>query len=274
MMMTKRIIEECLMEIINKNIDDGTPFDWGRTSSDYAKYRDIYPQLFYDKIISRQLCITGQNVLDLGTGTGVMPRNLYRYGAKWTAIDISDEQIEQAKRLSEGMDINYYAISAENIPFPDESFDVITACQCFWYFDHKQVMPHLLRILKHGGTLLVLYMAWLPYEDEIAGASEELVLKYNPKWTGAGETMHPIDIPDCYRNHFDVVYHDEYLLEVPFSRESWHGRMKACRGIGASLTNDQIAMWEHEHKELLKRIAPATFNVLHYGALAELKKIC
>ena len=117
-------------------------------------------------------------------------------------------------------------------------------------------------------------MAWLPYEDEIAGASEELVLKYNPKWTGAGETMHPIDIPDCYRNHFDVVYHDEYLLEVPFSRESWHGRMKACRGIGASLTNDQIAMWEHEHKELLKRIAPATFNVLHYGALAELKKIC
>lgn len=274
MMMTKRIIEECLMEIINKNIDDGTHFDWGRTSSDYAKYRDIYPHLFYDKIISRQLCITGQNVLDLGTGTGVMPRNLYRYGAKWTAIDISDEQIEQAKRLSEGMDINYYAISAENIPFPDESFDVITACQCFWYFDHKQVMPHLLRILKHGGTLLVLYMAWLPYEDEIAGASEELVLKYNPKWTGAGETMHPIDIPDCYRNHFDVVYHDEYLLEVPFSRESWHGRMKACRGIGASLTNDQIAMWEHEHKELLKRIAPATFNVLHYGALAELKKIC
>lgn len=262
------------MEIINKNIDDGTPFDWGRTSSDYAKYRDIYPQLFYDKIISRQLCITGQNVLDLGTGTGVMPRNLYRYGAKWTAIDISEEQIEQAKRLSEGMDINYYAISAENIPFPDESFDVITACQCFWYFDHKQVMPHLLRILKHGGTLLVLYMAWLPYEDEIAGASEELVLKYNPKWTGAGETMRPIDIPDCYRNHFDVVYHDEYLLEVPFSRESWHGRMKACRGIGASLTNDQIAMWEHEHKELLKRIAPATFNVLHYGALAELKKIC
>lgn len=262
------------MEIINKNIDDGTPFDWGRTSSDYAKYRDIYPQLFYDKIISRQLCITGQNVLDLGTGTGVMPRNLYHYGAKWTAIDISDEQIEQAKRLSEGMDINYYAISAENIPFPDESFDVITACQCFWYFDHKQVMPHLLRILKHGGTLLVLYMAWLPYEDEIAGASEELVLKYNPKWTGAGETMRPIDIPDCYRNHFDVVYHDEYLLEVPFSRESWHGRMKACRGIGTSLTNDQIAMWEHEHKKLLERIAPATFNVLHYGALAELKKIC
>ena len=64
----KRIIEERLMEIINKNIDDGTPFDCGRTSSDYAKYRDIYPELFYDKIINRQLCITGQDVLDLVPG--------------------------------------------------------------------------------------------------------------------------------------------------------------------------------------------------------------
>ena len=33
-------------------------------------------------------------------------------------------------------------------------------------------------------------MAWLPYEDRLAGASEELVLKYSPMWSGAGETRH------------------------------------------------------------------------------------
>lgn len=38
---------------------------------------------------------------------------------------------------------------------------------------------------------------WLPFEDRIAGESERLVLKYNPKWSGAGETIHPIGIPDC-----------------------------------------------------------------------------
>ena len=32
--------------ITNKNIDNGKSFDWGRTSSDYAKYRDIYPEEF------------------------------------------------------------------------------------------------------------------------------------------------------------------------------------------------------------------------------------
>ena len=155
-----------------------------------------------NKIIDRGLCTAGQNVLDLGTGTGVLPRNLYRYGAKWTATDISENQIEQAKLLSKGMDIDYYTVSTENIRFPDECFDVITACQCFWYFDHTQVMPNLSRMLKPGGSLLVLYMAWLPYEDKIAEASEKLVLKYSPKWSGAGETVHPIEIPDCYRENF------------------------------------------------------------------------
>ncbi len=44
------------------------------------------------------------------------------------------------------------------------------------------------------------------------------------------------------------------LMEIPFTRESWNGRIKACRGIGASLTNEEISMWEQEHKEFLKRI--------------------
>jgi len=258
--------------ITDKNIDGGKPFDWGRTSTDYAKFRDIYPQEFYDRIVSRGLCINGQNVLDLGTGTGVLPRNMYHHGAKWTAADISENQIEQARRLSEGMDIEYLVASAEEIEFEDNSFDVVTACQCFWYFDHERVMPKLDRLLKRDGSILLLYMAWLPFEDQIAGASEKLVLKYNPKWSGAGETMHPIMIPDCYEERFHLVCHDEYQISVPFTRESWNGRMKACRGIGASLTECEIARWEEEHRRLLEDIAPDTFKILHYGAFVELKR--
>ena len=89
------------MMIIDKRIDGGKPFDWGRTSEDYAKFRDIYPQKFYDRIIERNLCIKGQKVVDLGTGTGVLPRNMYQYGADWIGVDISENQIKQAKYLSE-----------------------------------------------------------------------------------------------------------------------------------------------------------------------------
>lgn len=261
------------MNINNINIDGGKAFDWGRTSSDYAKYRDIYPLEFYKKIIDRGLCICGQNVLDIGTGTGVLPRNMYRYGAKWIGTDISENQIDQARILSKGMDIKYFVLSAEQLDFPDSSFDVITACQCFWYFNHEKIMPELFRMLKPNGRILVLYMAWLPYEDRIAGESERLVLKYNPAWSGAGETVHPICIPDCYKERFELVYHEEYHINVHFTKDSWNGRMKACRGIGASLTGEEVRFWEQEHAKLLCEIAPDEFDIKHYGAIAEMRKL-
>ena len=121
------------MQISDERIDSGRGFDWGRTSEEYARFRDIYPEEFYRKITERGLCVEGQDVLDLGTGTGVIPRNMYKYGANWTGTDISPEQIEQAKKLSKasGMKIDFRAVSAEQLDFPEKSFDVITACQCF-----------------------------------------------------------------------------------------------------------------------------------------------
>lgn len=260
------------MEIKNKNFDAGKAFDWGRTSGDYAAYRDIYPPVFYQKIVERGLCISGQKVLDLGTGTGVLPRNMYSYGADWTGTDISENQILQAKRLADqtGMDIEFITVPTEEIEFSSNTFDVVTACQCFWYFDHKRVMPLISNILTVQGKLLILYMAWLPFEDRIAGASEELVLKYSPNWTGARETRKPIWLPDVVYDYFEMVDHEEYDVMVPFTKETWHGRMRACRGVGASLSENELAQWDREHRALLGEIAPDEFEVLHYAAMAVL----
>ena len=261
------------MDITDNRIDEGKAFDWGKTSEFYAKYRDIYPDVFYQKVADRGLCVDGQKVLDLGTGTGVLPRNMYKFGAKWTGTDISPEQIEQAKRLTSeaGMNIDYKVVSAEKIDFPSESFDVITACQCFWYFDHEKVAPEFARILKKDGKLVILFMAWLPYEDELAGKSENLVLKYSPTWSGGRETKHPIHIPDVMFDHFELEDHEEYDVDVPFTRESWHGRMIACRGVGASLSPEELAKWDAEHRALLADY-PDEFTVKHYAAISVLRK--
>lgn len=46
--------------------------------------------------------------MDLGTGTGVLPRNLYRYGAEWT------EHMEMLDRIApQEFDILHYAAMAE-----------------------------------------------------------------------------------------------------------------------------------------------------------------
>ena len=259
--------------MIQKNIDGGKAFDFGRTSEDYAAYRDIYPPLFYKKIADRGLCVSGQKALDLGTGTGVLPRNMYRYGAKWVGTDISKEQILKADLLARRacMEIEFLAAPAEEIDFPQNTFDVVTACQCFLYFDHEKTMPLISRILKDDGRLVILYMAWLPFEDPIARASEELVLKYNPGWTGAKETRRPIELPGVVRDYFETEEQEVYDISVPFTKESWHGRMRACRGVGASLSEAELVRWDGEHKRMLDKIAAEKFEILHYAALAVLR---
>ncbi|SDB44300.1 Methyltransferase domain-containing protein [Ruminococcaceae bacterium FB2012] len=262
------------MEIKDKRIDRGNAFDWGRASEDYARYRDIYPEAFYKCLTDRGLCVNGQRVLDIGTGTGVLPRNMYKYGALWTGTDISENQIIQARLMSEnsGMDISYHVSSAEDLVFGDGSFDVITACQCYWYFDHKRTAPLFARLLNESGKLVFMMMNWLPFEDEIAAESESLVLKYNLDWSGCGDTFREIVLPQEYFKHFDLKESFSFRLPVRFTRESWNGRIKACRGIGASgLSDDEKAAWEKEHLEMLKTY-PEEFNIAHYAAFAILEK--
>ena len=127
-------------------------------------------------------------------------------------------------------------------------------------------------MLKENGKLLILYMAWLPYEDQIAEASEKLVLEYSPNWSGAGETKHPIAVPDCVHAFFETSYHEEYEVEIPFTRETWNGRIKACRGVGASLSEKEVAEWEKGHRRLLERIAPEKFSIKHYIAMLEMQR--
>lgn len=273
-MLRERRIYKGILMIKNEKIDGGKGFDWGKTSLDYAKYRDIYPNEFYEYLLQKDICIENQQVLDIGTGTGVLPRNLYQYGANFTGIDSSKNQIEQAKVLAEqgDMNIRFLCTPAEEIDFKDESFDIITACQCFTYFNHEILAPKISKMLKKSGKFVVLYMAWLPYEDEIAGQSEDLVLKYNPQWTGCGEKRHFIDIPEVYHTYFEVENKDIFDLSVPFNRETWNGRMKSCRGIGASLSEEKTSQFEKEHMGLLEKAAPENFEILHYTAVTILKK--
>lgn len=255
------------------HIDNGKEFDWGLASEDYAKYRDIYPAEFYQKLADLGLCTKGQYVLDLGTGTGVLPRNMYKFGAKFVGADISENQIKQARELSKssGLDIDYIVASAETFDFPDKTFDVVTACQCFMYFDKAIALPKIHKVLKENGHFVILFMAWLPFEDKIAKGSEDIVLKYNPSWTGGRFKRYEPKMPKWLGDMFEVANSVSYDIKLPFTRETWHGRMKACRGIGASsLDAEKIAAWEKEHKNYLETL-PETFEILHYVTVLDLQ---
>ena len=171
-------------------IDNGNRHSWGQASQDYARFRDIYPGSLFEKLHALDIGRQGQTIIDLGTGTGAIPRYLAKFGATFFGMDISKEQIDQARQLSTGLNlaIRWSVAPAEKTGLPDAFADVVMACQCFTYFDKSQAIPEIKRILRPNGRFAKVSMIWLPYEDSIAEKTEEIILKYNPNWTGAGFT--------------------------------------------------------------------------------------
>lgn len=239
-----------------KNIDNGNRFDFGKTSDNYAKYRDIYPKSMYDRLISFGIGKSGQSILDLGSGTAVLPINLSHTGARFVSTDISENQVKYGKQIadSKGIDnIRFKVCSAEETGFEDNSFDVVTAAQCFQYFDPDKATDEIYRVLKPCGIFCKIFMDWLPHEDEIISETEKLVLKYNPAWSGGGFDKYRYRYPDWAEGKFNIETIHSYDTIIDFSREAWIGRIKTCRGVGASLPENKSAEFEREHRELLNK---------------------
>ncbi len=237
-------------------IDSGNGFDFGRTSADYARFRDIYPQSMYDKLIDFGIGIRGQNILDLGSGTAVLPLKLYHTGARFTATDISENQINCGRRLAQEKDcrnISFKVCSAENTGFDDNCFDAVTAVQCFQYFDAEKAADEIHRVLKPKGLFCKIFMDWLPFEDEKIAEMERLVLKYNPSWSGCGFKSFCYGYPKWAKGRFEIDTIHSYNADLCFSKAQWLGRIKTCRGVGASLSVDEVSAFEAEYACLLEK---------------------
>ena len=225
-------------------IDGGKAFDFGKTSALYVQYRDIYPKSMYEKLIALGIGRRNQHILDLGSGTAVLPVNLYRTGAQFTATDISENQVAFGKSLAKEkrLDrISFKACAAEDTGFSDNSFEVVTAVQCFQYFDAEKAAKEIARILKPNGIFCKIFMDWLPFEDEKIAEMERLVLQYNPAWSGGGFREFSYSFPKWAEGRFRIDTIHSYSEALSFSKEAWLNRVLTCRGVGASLSAEKIA---------------------------------
>ncbi len=54
-----------------------------------------------------------------------------------------------------------------------------------------------------------------------------------------------------------------YDERIPFTIESWRGRIRACRGVGAALSEDEVKRFDEEHEKLLISTVDNEFTILH-----------
>jgi SAM-dependent methyltransferase len=252
------------MDGVNR-IDSGRRIDWGKTSDDYTVYRPGPPDSFFERLRVLGVGIPGQCILDLGTGTGVMARRFAQQGSAVAGIDISAEQIAAARELAstENLEIDFRVAAAEETPFSTASFDVVTANQCWLYFDKRKAIAEVKRLLRPGGLLVTSHFSWLPRLDNVARQTEGLVLRFNPQWTTGDWDGVILPMPTWAEQAFSLramFYYDE---PIPFTRETWRGRIRACRGVGAELNEEEVRRFDAAHAELLAQIVPVNFTVLH-----------
>jgi ubiquinone/menaquinone biosynthesis C-methylase UbiE len=180
-------------------------------------------------------------------------------------VDISPNQIALAQEnaLKNRLNINFSSTPAENIDFPANYFDIISSSMSWMYFDIKKVLPKIRQTLKSSGVLAKCSFVWLPFEDEIAYNTEKLVLKFNPNWSGAGYKPKEYTVPEWSKPFFTLKTFHTYKESIRFTGESWRGRIRACSGIGASLPEEKIRVFDNELNTLLSEKYESSFTILH-----------
>ncbi len=98
--------------------------------------------------------IVGKDILEFGCGAARWSIALAQHGAHPVGLDISPSQLSHARRLMEEAGIQFPLLeaSAENVPLPEASFDIIF---CDWgamtFCDPQKTVPEAARLLRPGG---------------------------------------------------------------------------------------------------------------------------
>ncbi|RZS82943.1 methyltransferase family protein [Motilibacter rhizosphaerae] len=141
----------------------GTSF--GVVADLYDRVRPGYP----DQALDRLLPAHPVRVLDLGAGTGKLTRQLAARGHDVVAVE-PDAGMRAVLSRSAGRPVEVLAGTAEQLPVPDASVDVVIAAQAWHWVDPERAVPEAARVLRPGGALALLWNV----RDESVGWVAEL----------------------------------------------------------------------------------------------------
>jgi SAM-dependent methyltransferase len=105
----------------------------------------------------------GQRVLDVASGTGNAAIPAAKTGADVVASDLTPELFDagRARAEAEGAELEWQQADAENLPFEDESFDVVMSSIGVMFAPHHEAAAgEMARVCKPGGTIGLL--SWTP----------------------------------------------------------------------------------------------------------------
>ena len=221
----------------------------------YAQFRPTYPKELFDYIL--QFVEERKSIWDCATGNGQAARVLADYFHKVEASDISEAQIKNAVRKS---NIQYHICPAEQTPFADNSFDLITVAQAYHWLHWKKFHDEATRVGKPNSVVAIWAYYLMSTGDEKLNT---IVRHFYKDITGPYWDYERRYVEDGYAtSEFDFALLPSKNFEIKFSWnkeqltgyfQSWSSVQKYIKANNSNPTNlikqDLDAVWNNEEQK-------------------------
>jgi SAM-dependent methyltransferase len=147
---------------------------FGGVADAYDRGRPSYPREAAAWLVGDQPV----TALELGAGTGKLTETLVELGHDVHATEPDEQMLALLEQRLP--DVRTSQASAEEIPAPDASYDVVVSAQAFHWFDLDRALPEIARVLKPGGRLALVWnqrderIPWVRKLGAIIGTQDQL----------------------------------------------------------------------------------------------------
>ncbi len=236
-------------------------------SSAVRRYRDARPYFHpvVMKMIRRKLDLKGRQKLpsglDVGCGTGQSTIALLDVVERAIGIDSSDEMLAHAERHKR---VDYMPGSAEQMPVPDNSAEIVTASLAVHWFDLPAFLAESARVLRPCGWL-VLYSNG--FRGQMAGKAEfhdwcnEV---YAVRYPSPPRQSYDPNKQTLSPSPFDWITSDPYENKVAFSQEQLVAYLMTQSNVVAAVEQgsekaEGVTGWLNEQTNPFFDSEPGTF---------------
>ena len=190
---------------------------FGIQSEKFATYHMSKTE-YTDYLIQKTEAKGNEHALEVAAGTCICGRALAPYVKDITCLDLTEEMLIQGKKLAKENEINniFFEIgNAEELPYEDESFDLVVTRLSLHHFTNPQKpFQEMTRVLKNGGKLLVWDMEVT--SEELRSIDDRIEKMRDPSHM---RILSRKEFKELFHKDFDLQLEETTL--VPVNLESW-----------------------------------------------------
>ena len=173
---------------------------------------------YTDYLINRIGAEGDEHALEVAAGTCICGRALAPHVKDIVCLDLTEAMLEQGKQLAEKENIRNIAFisgNAMNLPYEDESFDiVITRLSLHHFTEPEKMFREMQRVCKRGGKLVIWDME--STTEELRGVDDRIETMRDPSHV---RILSREELEKLFEGGFDIICEESTL--VPVNLQSW-----------------------------------------------------